>query len=144
MLYKTIPASIDATNINALGCPAAALTTAGPGQKPESPQPMPKTRLPISKPLSSPVTEDSCIGAPNKLRLRFLATVKAAAPISTAPPMTNARDGSQAPAKSRKPMTFDGSVMPEMIRPKPNNRPTRKALRFNMVIALSNGESDRR
>ncbi|MFI3156716.1 MAG: hypothetical protein QX199_11220 [Methylococcaceae bacterium] len=36
MLYNAMPASIDATNSQALGGPAAALTTAGPGQNPES------------------------------------------------------------------------------------------------------------
>ena len=44
-----------------------------------------------------------------------------------APPITNASDGSHAPARSRKPMIVDGSVMPEMMRPMPNIRPTANA-----------------
>src|ERR1043165_8800719 len=45
-----------------------------------------------------------------------------------APTMTNASEGAQAPARSRKPTTFEGSLMPETIRPRPNNRPAANAL----------------
>ena len=41
-----IPASMAATKIRACGIPAAAATSAGPGQKPASPQPTPNARLP--------------------------------------------------------------------------------------------------
>ena len=42
-------------------------------------------------------------------------------------PITKASDGSHAPARSRKPCTLPGSVMPDSNRPRPNNRPTANA-----------------
>ena len=43
--------------------------------------------------------------------------------------MTKASDGSHAPARSRKPSTLAGSVMPERQRPSPNRSPTRRGVR---------------
>src|SRR5436305_1364152 len=51
-----------------------------------------------------------------------------------APTITKASEGSQRPARSRKPSTLAGLAMPETIRPMPNSRPASSA-----VMALISG-----
>src|SRR5450830_122763 len=48
--------------------------------------------------------------------------------IRIAPAMTNASEGFQLPARSRKPVTFAGSVMPDTISPIPKINPAMSAV----------------
>src|SRR5262245_19802616 len=74
---------------------------------------------------------------------------KPAAPTSTAPAITNASDGSHAPARSRNPVILDGSVMPDTMRPTPKRRPVRNevsagtASSRNQVANDENGDEPR-
>src|SRR6185295_9916737 len=54
---------------------------------------------------------------------------------TTAPPSTNSRLGSQSPAMSRKPRTFAGFIMPEMVSPNPKSSPAARAERFVRISA---------
>src|SRR5262245_61797986 len=81
--------------------------------------------LPSSSRLSMPCVSGSCLRPPSMEVGRRSARRNPAAPTSTAPPITNASDGSQAPARSRKPMILDGSVIPDTISPAPKSRPMR-------------------
>src|SRR5699024_7394531 len=56
-------------------------------------------------------------------RVLFRAMENARMPTSIAPPITSAREGSQGPARSRKPRTFSGFASPEISKPKPNSKP---------------------
>src|SRR5688572_770890 len=114
-----------ATNTTASMRPAPNATSAGPGQKPASPQPTPNTTLPSTSRLSIVRAVGRDIGTPSRLSLRRPARANPIAPTPIAPAITNARDGSQRPKMSRKPSTFAGFAMPETMRPMPKMRPAR-------------------
>src|SRR5216110_889702 len=124
----SMPASIAATNASALILPAPSATSAGPGQKPASPQPTPNARLPSTSLASIPRAVGSAIGAPSHVDARLPAMAKATAPIATAPAMTSASEGSQAPARSRNPRIFAGLIIPETTSPTPKTRPATNEL----------------
>lgn len=53
-------------------------------------------------------------------------------------------DGSQAPAKSRKPSTFAGSTMPESMRPRPKTKPAISAVKFFIRLFRYRGRAEAR
>ena len=122
-----MPASMAATNSQTCGARVARFISAGPGQKPASPQPVPNRAEPVSSLRSMTVLVGSCMGSPNKAVLRRLAQVKAIKPTAMAPPMTKPSEGSHRPKKSRKFCTLAGLPIPERIRPRPNTNPQSKA-----------------
>ena len=67
------------------------------------------------------------IGPPSRATRRRRARANATSPMTSAPPITKASEGSKSPARSRKPSTLAGSVMPETHRPRPKTRPTARA-----------------
>src|SRR6266446_2318166 len=120
------PAIIAARKVSPFAEPAPARTSAGPGQMPASPQPTPNTRLPRMRRLSMRRGVGRSTGAPSSVCVRFFMWAKAPAPTATAPAMTSASEGSQAPARSRKPSTFAGFTIPETRRPRPKTKPVVK------------------
>jgi hypothetical protein len=68
------------------------------------------------------------ISKPNKVVLRDFAQKNAKNPTAMAPNITSISEGSQSPAKLRKPTTLAGFAMPEIISPIPNIRPARKEI----------------
>src|SRR5690606_11821576 len=125
--YTPIPASIARVKTAAFSSPAPRATSAGPGQNPARPQPMPKPRLPSTRGRSMSRRVGTCRGAPSRDRARLPAKPKPTRPTATAPPITSAREGSQAPARSRNPSTLAGLAMPEVSSPRPNSSPTANA-----------------
>src|SRR5690554_3547964 len=123
---RIIPVTIDATKTTPLISPAPKATKAGPGQNPAIPQPTPNIILPTTSRLSIWVLVGSFMLKPRNDNVRLRAMVKAISPTTTAPPMTKAREGSQAPAISRNPRTFSGLAIPETIRPRPKIRPANR------------------
>ena len=123
---KKNPASIEATNTPTFGWRDTEETTAGPGQKPPSPQPRPKSSAPM---MSLGVmfwvlgVENS---VPNSGVERFLVKKYTLPCTVMAPIMTNAREGSQSLVSARNPMTLLGSVMPEIPNPMANMNPHNK------------------
>jgi len=101
-----IPTSIATTNTTAFASPVPTATSAGPGQKPAMPHPTPNINPPPTRRRSNCVTVGIFICSPSRDTVRFRAKVKAIAPTATAPAITNASDGSQLPARSRKPSTL--------------------------------------
>lgn len=71
--------------------------------------------------------------SPKYVFLRLDARLNPKIPMLIAPAITNARDGSHRPAISRNPITFDGSDMPDIIRPRPNTKPVMNARRILMM-----------
>src|SRR5215813_7336339 len=130
-----MPASIAATKTNALPTPAPSATRAGRGQKPASPHPMPKRRLPPTSLPSIVRPAGNAIGVPSQPDLRPLARANAIAPIATAPTITNASEGSQAPARSRKPRTFAGFAILDTRRPNPKMSPAMNELSAYMIAS---------
>ena len=115
------------TNTKPFTLPVPNSTSAGPGQMPAKPQPMPNARLPNTRRLSMWRAMGKCIVRPSKLKSRLPAIAKATVPTAIAPPITRASEGSHVPAKSKKPSTFEGFAMPAKIKPSPNNKPDNNA-----------------
>ena len=68
---------------------------------------------------------------------RYFYWMVPAAVTAIAPPITNARLGSQRPPnRSRKPMTFPGWVIPEIPRPRPNTIPDSAAMKGRRITGL--------
>src|SRR6267154_687946 len=136
-----LPAIIATRKTRPFSEPVPARTSAGPGQIPASPQPTPNTRLPRMSRLSILRAPGRSTGAPSSVRVRFFMSAKAAAATATAPAMTSASEGSQAPARSRKPSTFAGFAIPETRSPSPKTKPAVKeaAVYTEGLIARSGG-----
>src|ERR1700761_1041878 len=62
---------------------------------------------------------------PGSVAVRLPAMEKATMPTEIAPPMTKASEGSQRPARSRKPNTLLCSIIPDRQRPVPKINPAR-------------------
>src|SRR2546425_862837 len=75
---------------------------AGRGKNPASPQPTPNARLPNTSLGSTPRARGRAMGARSNVGARWPEMAKATARMGTAPAMTSASEGSQAPARSRK------------------------------------------
>lgn len=120
---SNMPATIAPRNANTDSSSATAAARAGPGQSPASPQPMPNKVAPLISFKSMSVFS----GRKNLLSKsgRSCFSIQRKAGIVTARPaaITRARLGSQFPAKSRKPMTFCGLIMPDIVRPSPKRKP---------------------
>ncbi len=129
---NNMPASMANMNTKACQCPVNRMATAGPGQMPAIPQPMPNNRLPPIRRGSNSRLIGNCMGFPSSELDCWRAQVSGPMATPIAPTMTNAREGSQAPAKSRKASTFPGLAMPARSRPKPNSRPAMNALSLIM------------
>ena len=112
--------------MTALGLPVPMEVIAGPGQKPAMPQPAPNNRLPITRRLSIMSEVGMRIAPPKKFTVRLFAKRNATIATKIAPPITKAKEGSQVPVMSRKPMTLAGFVMPAKMSPMPNINPTMK------------------
>ena len=91
-----------ATKITTSLCIVSRFISAGPGQKPAKPQPIPNIAEPMSRRASIAEDVGNCMGSPSNAVLRRLANMNATNATAMAPIMTNARDGSQVPKKSRK------------------------------------------
>ena len=130
--YSNMPKSMEMTKISAGATPAESVTSAGPGQIPASPQPIPNRELPITSCLSIRVEVGSWTGLPNRDVSLFFASENPISPTAMAPIMTKASDGSQFPVMSRKFWTFAGLAMPERISPRPKISPDKKAVKWNI------------
>ena len=109
---------------------------AGPGQKPTTPQPIPKISAPkISLPSIGDI-EGAGNVPPNRGFGSVITSGNPTAATPTAPNMTKARLGSQSPVKSRNASTFAGSTIWETQRPKPNRAPE-KTTKIILVIDQS-------
>ena len=96
---------------------------AGPGHKPETAHPIPKIAAPkINLPSRSTFEGNSNLFA-NIGAGRFKITLNVTAVTNTAPPITNAKLGSQLPVISKNPTIFAGLIMFEMARPRPKSSP---------------------
>ena len=96
---------------------------AGPGHKPETAHPIPKIAAPTINLPSRSIFEGSSNVFVNIGVGRFKITLKVTAVTNTAPPITNAKLGSQLPVISRNPTIFAGLIMHDTARPKPKNSP---------------------
>src|SRR5579859_2399984 len=115
----------------------ARFTSAGPGQIPERPQPIPNSAEPVSSGASISLRAGHENFAANSGALRRCASAKPAPATMTAPAMTKASVASHAPKTSRKPSTFSGSVMPEINSPSPKTKPQLKLARINGMFLPS-------
>ena len=79
------------TNHRTSALPVARFMTAGPGQKPASPQPMPNRAAPTHSRASRRWAVGKSIGSPNTERDRRLPQVKASTPTPIAPLIAEAR-----------------------------------------------------
>ena len=96
---------------------------AGPGHKPETAQPIPKIAAPkINLPSRFTFEGNSNLFA-NIGVGRFKIILNVTAVTNTAPPITNAKLGSQLPVISKNPTIFAGLIMLEIARPKPKSTP---------------------
>src|SRR6185312_7591964 len=134
--YPSIPSIIAATKTTIGRLRPARLTSAGPGQRPTRPQPIPNRTAPATSGASmSRRSGQRCFAAKVGAALRR-ASAKPIEATATAPAITKASVASHAPKKSRKPRTLAGCVMPEMSRPAPKIRPQTK-LATTAGIALA-------
>src|SRR5215212_5979045 len=134
-----IPPTIAPTNANTGKSPVTIATTAGPGQKPDSPQPTPKSAAPPSKRPSRAVLVGNANPSASRGCGRPKIRRKAGMVTSSAPPMTNIRVGSHSPATSRKPVILAGLVIPETASPTPKSAPTNKA---TIILGMPGASSD--
>ena len=114
----------------------ARLTSAGPGQIPIRPQPIPNRTAPCTSGASMSLRDGQSVVAARTGAPRRRAHAKPAAVTATAPAITNASVASQAPKMSRKPSTFSGSVMPEISRPAPKISPQAKLATMSGIANL--------
>lgn len=118
-----IPISMAMTNRAIWGIPTERDATAGPGQKPPSPQPRPNIADPTIRGASiRRLVGTSKLSLRSGRRIRFITCTPRKATM-TAPPRTNARLASQAPKMSRKPWTRTGFSIPDKDSPKPKTMP---------------------
>ena len=98
---------------------------AGPGHKPANPQPAPNKTAPMISLLSKSFFWGIEKLSANKgfcfLKIKINGVVTTKAPI-----ITKAREGSQSPNKFKKPKTFAGLIISEIVRPIPNIIPAIK------------------
>ncbi|BBI44515.1 hypothetical protein BV349_05540 [Pseudomonas syringae pv. actinidiae] len=127
-----IPASTASKNMRTCQCPVSRMVTAGPGQIPAIPQPIPNARLPPIKRASNSFFTGKCIRAPSKDCLFLRAQLSGMAATEMAPAITRASDGSHVPLTSRKARTLAGFAIPAKSRPKPNIKPEKNAV--NLII----------
>ena len=119
-----MPTSIAATKTSALTSPMPSATRPGPGQKPATPQPMPNSEAAADQAAVDVARRGQLhLGAEQGHRAPAGHREGDAAPTAMAPAMTKASEGSQGPARSRKPSTLAGLAMPETMRPSPKTRP---------------------
>src|SRR6056297_890147 len=123
-----MPPSMKGTKISVPVAAIGSAVSAGPGQKPPRPQPVPNSTAPVSSRESRSVRfgRRNSVSKKGRERLR-VSQAKPGAVTAMAPPMTKARLGSQVPNRSRKFSTLAGLDMPGTIRPKPKIRPERSA-----------------
>src|SRR5713226_4263571 len=91
---------------------------------------MPNSTAPRINRISSTVCAGVLNAGDSSGARRRAAMAKPIAATGTAPPMTKARLGSHAPARSRKPITFAGLIICEIVRPSPNTSPETRAARM--------------
>ena len=113
---------------------AARLASAGPGQNPATPQPIPK----IAEPTRSRTLIGSAAG-PGSVESRRRSRKVPRAKTATAPAITKRSVGSQRPTTSRKPRTRAGLVMPESASPTPKIAPER-TMEAERIISGDNGK----
>ena len=103
---------------------------AGPGQNPTSPQPIPNILDPKIKFLSTSFFKGRIKDLAN-IGLDFLLNVKwSGEKINIAPIITNISEGSQASNIFKKPKTFWGLTIPEIVSPTPKIMPDIKEDNF--------------
>src|SRR3984885_5930988 len=120
-----IPASMATTKVMACELPNASNAMPGPGQIPESPQPTPKIRLPVTSRRSMSRLGEVSDAFPETGAGRLPAMEKTTRPTAIAPAMTKASEGSHWPAKSRNPSTLLCWIIPDRQRPLPKINPAR-------------------
>ncbi|MBU3023833.1 hypothetical protein KO518_18675 [Aestuariibacter sp. A3R04] len=98
-------------------------TTAGPGQKPLIPRPIPKAADPSINFASIVLLVGISNLSANKGLLRLRTHYMPGAAAKIAPPITKANAASQFALKSKKLSTRAGLLIPEISNPKPNKRP---------------------
>ena len=118
-----MPRSIVAKKISVPVDPKGTDVTAGPGQKPPSPQPMPKVAAPTIRRASKSVRVGMWNMSLKNGVARFCTNQKPGIVTLIAPPITKARLGYQVPNRSRNYWTLAGLDIHDRNRPGTNNRP---------------------
>ena len=136
-LLANIAISIENIKIWPLVPPNDSDANAGPGQNPDSPQPIPKRMLPITKGLSMVVPGGAGKAPPRTLILRLVVNCHAKNIGIIAPPITNINVGSQSPKRSKNPCTRKVSVIPETTRPVPKRPPQNRETKRRITTPLS-------
>jgi hypothetical protein len=132
-----MPIIIALANITPLLPPKLKDAIAGPGHRPANPHPIPKNTEPIIRSRSIPaVFVAGNLSAVRGVRTRV--AFQAIAIGSIAPPITKAKVGSHSPNMSNQPCTFLVSVMPDMIKPRPNKAPETKLINMRIKWLLKN------
>src|SRR5580698_7487080 len=126
-----MPMIIAATKTTIGAVKPARFTSAGPGQIPERPQPIPNSAEPTNSGASISLRDGHENLIANSGALRRRASAKPAAATATAAAITKASVASHAPKTSRKPSTFSGSLMPEINSPSPKMRPQPKLAKIS-------------
>lgn len=126
---------MDPTNKKIEDFKVTRFTMPGPGQIPKIPQPIPNKAEPsISFESISCFVGKKCSFEQRGVRVIRKRKAKKLKP--TAPAITRAREKSQFPKRSRKPMTFSGLIMPETTRPIAKIIPENKLIkRDNIKLA---------
>ena len=129
----TMPVAIATTKTMTPGDNVARLSSAGPGDRPTRPHPIPNSAAPATSGRSIPVLPGRNIAPANHGRALRSASMKPGTDTASAAAITTARLGSQAPKMSRKPRTLVGCTMPEIKRPAPKIRPQNKGAMIHMA-----------
>src|SRR6185437_3874320 len=139
-----MPNTIVATKTMIGALRPARLTSAGPGQIPDRPQPTPNSAEPMTSGASTSLRGGHEKLAASTGALRRRASANPMLATATAPAITKASVASHAPKMSRKPMTFEGSVMPEIKRPSPKTRPPTKLAITSAISSPSKAVANQR
>ncbi len=132
-----MPAAMATTKTITRGDSVARFSSAGPGHRPERPQPTPNSAEPITSGRSMSVLVGHELCAASSGRSRRFASAKPAPATTSAAAITTARLGSQAPKMSRKASTFAGCIIPEISRPQPKTNPEISAATISMAQPAS-------
>lgn len=123
------------TNIKSFSSKKPIDEIAGPGHKPDIAHPIPKIAAPVIN-LPSRLTFEGNSKISVKIGLgRFKINLNVRAVTNTAPPITNAKLGSQLPVMSKNPTIFAGLIILETARPKPNKSPDVRLKTLSMIQA---------
>ena len=107
---------------------------AGPGHNPTKPQPIPNKLAPTIKFLSKSFL-DGIINCGVSIGRDFLLKIKyRGEKVIIAPSITKISEGSHSLNIFKKPITFSGFTIPEMVNPRPNIKPEIREINFVIML----------